>query len=102
MFKFLQGYKDKFTVSPKAEFEVSIDIICKKPNKPSNAYPRGDLDNYGKGYLDSITYAKLFWEDDIQVTKLNLTKRYQKEGEDYGAQLSIRKLTCPETAETSS
>lgn len=93
MFKFLQGYRDKFSIEPDAQFEVTLEIICKKPKKPTNEYPRGDIDNYAKGYLDSLTYAQVWWEDDIQVTKLNLTKRYQEEGEDYGAQLSISKLT---------
>ena len=74
-------------------FEVELDIICKKPKKPVNEYPRGDIDNYVKGYLDAITKAGLFWEDDIQVIKLVATKRYQETGEDYGAKLRVTELT---------
>ena len=74
-------------------FKVELEIICKKPKKPSNEYPRGDVDNYVKAYLDSITYAQLFWIDDIQVTELIATKRYQEKGEDYGAILRVTQLT---------
>ena len=77
----------------KVSFKVDLEIICKKPKKPTNEYPRGDVDNYVKAYLDSITYAGLIWEDDIQVVELNATKRYQEEGEEYGAILTITQLT---------
>lgn len=74
-------------------FKVEIEFICKRPKKLSNEYPRGDVDNYVKAYLDSVTYAQLFWLDDIQVTELIATKRYQEKGEDYGAILRVTQLT---------
>lgn len=91
IFRFFQTLK-KNTVKDKVAFEVTLEIICAKPKKPTNIYPRGDIDNYEKAYLDSITYAGLAWEDDIQVVKMNSFKRYQKDGEDYGAILTIREL----------
>ena len=73
-------------------FEVDLEVICKRPRNPTNEYPRSDIDNYVKGYLDAITKAGLFWEDDIQVIKLVATKRYQETGEDYGAILRVTEL----------
>lgn len=80
---------------PKAKtgkFEVKLVIICRKPKNPSNDYPVGDVDNYAKAYLDAITKAKLFWEDDIQIVKLVARKRYQNQGEEYGAFISINEI----------
>jgi len=94
LYKELKKYQGKYDAVKKAEFKVTLEIICKKPKKPSNPYPRGDVDNYAKGYLDGITYAGLFWDDDIQVTQLNISKRYQNEGEEYGANITIEQLTC--------
>lgn len=92
IYKFLRKLKIIDAVDD-IEFRVELEVICKKPKKPSNPYPRGDVDNYAKAYLDSLTYAKLFWVDDIQVVELHVSKRYQEEGEDYGAKLSVAQLT---------
>ena len=80
-------------VIDKVSFKVTLEIICYKPKKPANEYPRGDVDNYVKAYLDSITYAQLYWADDIQVVEINATKRYQNDGEEFGAILSVEQLT---------
>jgi len=91
IYKFFKGLK-KEEVDTTAQFRVELEIICYKPQKPSNEYPRGDIDNYAKAYLDSITFAQLAWEDDIQVVELSASKRYQEEGEDYGAFLTITRI----------
>lgn len=93
-FKFLQQFQNKRKANPDAEYSVVLEIICKKPKEPSNDYPRGDVDNYAKSYLDSITYAQIAWGDDTQIVDLRVKKRYQKEGEDYGAKIKIKQLTC--------
>lgn len=81
--------KDKYPPDGDAVFSVTLEFICQRPKNPSNRYPRGDNDNYQKGVIDSITYAGLFWEDDIQVTHIDAVKRYQKEGEPYGIKVSV-------------
>ena len=93
IWKFFKTIKDKYEPVDKVSFKVTLEIICKKPKKPTNDYPRGDVDNYVKAYLDSITYAQLAWADDIQVVELIATKRYQDDTEEYGAILSIEQLT---------
>lgn len=80
---------------PKADegmFYVSLEIICKKPRNPSQEYPQGDVDNYVKSYLDAITKAGLVWNDDVQVIGLNAVKRYQEPKEEYGCNITIRKV----------
>lgn len=94
VYKFLHAFKSKHKANPDAEFKVTLEVICKKPKKPSNNYPRGDVDNYAKAYLDSITYAQIAWGDDIQIVDLHVSKRYQNEGEEYGARIEIEQLTC--------
>lgn len=93
IFQFFKTIQHKYEAVDNIKFEIKIDIICKRPKKLSNDYPRGDLDNYLKAYMDSITYAQIAWVDDIQVTQIKATKRYQDEGEDYGAYVTIKQLT---------
>lgn len=88
IYKFFKGL-EREEVDSVSEFRVELEVICYKPQKPTNNYPRGDVDNYLKAYMDSITYAQLAWEDDIQVTEIVASKRYQKDGENYGAYLTI-------------
>lgn len=92
IYQFFKKLQKKYIAVDKVGFTVTLEIICKKPKKPSNDYPRGDVDNYAKAYLDSITYAQLAWVDDIQVIELIVNKRYQEEGEDYGAILTVTQL----------
>ncbi len=93
IYQYFKTIQKNHTPLDKVSFKVTLEIICKKPKKPTNEYPRGDLDNFVKAYLDSITYAQLFWIDDIQVTELIATKRYQNDDEEYGAILSVKQLT---------
>ncbi len=93
LFLHLKKLKGKYKPVGKASFSFELELICYRPKKPSNDYPRGDCDNYCKGYMDGITYAQILWEDDIQVTEIKVTKRYQEEGEDYGANITVKQLT---------
>lgn len=88
-YRFLKTIKNKYPPCASSTFKVELEFICKKPKCPSNKYPKGDIDNYAKGPLDSLTYTGMFWEDDIQITHLIASKRYQEEGEDYGINIKI-------------
>ena len=57
---------------------VTIRIVCRRPNKPTNVYPVGDVDNYAKAALDAVTKAKLIWHDDVQVVGMWASKRYAR------------------------
>ena len=90
-YRFLKTIKDKYPPCPDSTFSVEIEFICYKPQRPSNSYPRGDVDNYLKGIIDSMVYCNMFFEDDIQITKMVGIKRYQMKDEPYGMNIKVRK-----------
>lgn len=59
---------------------VSLLFVCKKPKTGKRDWPRGDIDNYAKGVLDTMTKAGI-WHDDDQVTTATIRKRYAQKGE---------------------
>jgi len=82
-----------YPIDEKQLFRVEMEFICYKPKQPSNKdCPRYDIDNLVKAPLDSITKAKMIWKDDIQITEITASKRYQEKGEDYGTVIRIIKL----------
>ncbi len=58
------------------EVEVISTFVCKKPKKPANPYPRGDIDNFEKALYDAITSSKRVWVDDTQISMVRSQKRY--------------------------
>lgn len=90
-FRFLSKIKHNYPIKD-SEFKVEIEFICKKPMKPANNYPIADIDNFLKGPLDAITKVGMVWKDDVQIVHLIGRKRYQREGEDFGMQITITEL----------
>ena len=79
-----------YPIREKILFRVEMEFICYKPANPSNKdCPRYDIDNLVKAPLDAITHAKMIWKDDIQITEIKASKRYQEKGEDYGTNIRI-------------
>lgn len=60
---------------------VVAEHVLPKPKTRTKSYPRGDVDNYAKATLDSMTHAE-FWRDDDQVDALVTTKRYVNDDEE--------------------
>lgn len=66
---------------------VKITFFCRSPKKPSNAWPKGDIDNHIKSILDSLNGWA--WQDDVQIMRVEATKQYSSnprieiEWEDY-------------------
>lgn len=57
-----------------------IRMVCKRPQRPKDCIPRGDVDNFAKAVMDALTAAGA-WGDDVQVVDLRITKRYAEKGE---------------------
>jgi Holliday junction resolvase RusA-like endonuclease len=62
-----------------ATFALTIRVAVDRPKKPTNTYPRGDVDNYAKSVMDQLQ-GKGWFADDVQVTSLFVTKGYAEPG----------------------
>ncbi|WP_109798703.1 RusA family crossover junction endodeoxyribonuclease [Novosphingobium meiothermophilum] len=71
---------------------IITDIIVARPKTTKLAYPRGDIDNYEKGLWDAITHTGKWWLDDNQIIDNQTTKRWAKDGELEGYQITIEFL----------
>ncbi len=69
---------------------VELEVVCKRPKKPTTTIPTGDVDNYAKAALDAVNDAKL-WEDDKQVVSLTVSKRYAVGDESPRTTINIQK-----------
>lgn len=62
---------------PDGPVHVQVMFICKKPKKPTNPYPKGDIDNYIKAIWDGLN-GKWGFKDDRQIVSVEAEKRYAK------------------------
>ena len=66
---------------------IELEFIVPPPKTVKRTTPRGDIDNYVKGPMDSMTKHEGFWNDDDQIVHLEASKRYQKKDEKYGIKI---------------
>ena len=69
--------------------DVHLEVIVLKPKTGKRTFPRGDVDNYAKGILDSLTNHGNVWNDDDQIINLTIFKRYAAPEEDAGILVHI-------------
>lgn len=70
---------------------VDMEIICKRPQKPTSSIPVGDVDNYAKAALDAVNDATI-WGDDKQVVSMHVSKRYAEPGEEPCTIINIKHM----------
>jgi Holliday junction resolvase RusA-like endonuclease len=73
------------------ELVATLEFLVSPPKTTKRSHPRGDIDNYIKGPLDSMTHHGGFWRDDDQIVKITATKRFTHEGETNGIKFSYRR-----------
>lgn len=80
--KFLMLYLQQYAPSQPIEGCISVEMeFVFTPLKTKTAdFPRSDLDNLSKLPLDVMTKLG-YWQDDSQVTKLTLSKRFCEKDE---------------------
>jgi Holliday junction resolvase RusA-like endonuclease len=61
-----------------------LEFVCTRPKSSKLTTPKGDVDNYAKGPMDSMTQSEKFWADDKQVVLVVATKRFAEKGETPG------------------
>jgi crossover junction endodeoxyribonuclease RusA len=66
----------KFVPKPHA-VHVELSFTFATPKKAANDFPQGDVDKLARSCLDALT--GICWEDDVQVSQLVVTKRYDDE-----------------------
>jgi crossover junction endodeoxyribonuclease RusA len=75
---FAVGYEAQQHVSklvPKPHgVHVELSFTFPTPKKATNEFPQGDVDKLARSCLDALT--GICWDDDVQVTELVVTKRY--------------------------
>ena len=59
------------------QLSVHLEFYCKRPKTTKRDTPRGDVDNYMKGILDSAN--GILWLDDEQIVKCSGKKVYEDE-----------------------
>ena len=69
-----------------------VEAVVEKPKTTKRGSPRGDVDNYAKGILDSLTQHAQCWGDDDQVVELVVSKRFTSDGEQPGIHVWIKEI----------
>lgn len=74
---------------------VRVQVICKRPQRLTTPWARGDADNYTKAVFDAMTKAGT-WHDDVQVVDMHVTKRYAEKDEPARCEVQVCELPPPE------
>ena len=75
------------------ELVATLEFIVLPPKSTKRTNPRGDIDNFIKGPLDSMTKHGGFWNDDDQIVQIKASKRFANEGETNGIKFTYRRAT---------
>lgn len=74
------------------ELAVKLEFVCKPIAKSKFTTPMGDVDNFAKGVMDTLT-DQCWWDDDRQIVSLHVTKRFPQPGEQPHIGVAIAQFT---------
>ena len=74
--KEVEDHIKSFGVTKSSALVVLVEVFRPKPKTTKKHWPRGDVDNYAKGPLDSITKHSDIWDDDDQIVGLWVSKQW--------------------------
>ncbi|WP_071738536.1 MULTISPECIES: RusA family crossover junction endodeoxyribonuclease [Burkholderia] len=63
------------------KLSITLEFVCKPIAKSKFTTPMGDVDNFAKGVMDTLT-DEGWWEDDRQIMRLLVTKRFPEDSEE--------------------
>lgn len=86
--QFLNDYLNDHPTHDRELF-VIVENFVEPAKTTKRSFPRGDVDNFAKGPLDSITKHTEIWEDDDLIVTLLVTKQFKEDRA--GTQVTIYK-----------
>lgn len=72
---------------------VIVENIVLKPRTSKKEYPRGDVDNYAKAPLDTLTKETDVWNDDDQIVAMLVTKQFTTNEEEVGTKITVYEIS---------
>lgn len=68
----------------------SVTFVCKRPAKPANPFPIGDIDNYLKAVWDGLNGHA--FADDKQIHVVYAVKRFAEAGEEPHIHITLEEV----------
>ena len=70
---------------------VTSRFICTRPKTTKLTHPKGDIDNFEKGWFDRCTFNQL-WADDSQIVHSHSSKLWAAPGEEGRIEMEV--ISC--------
>ena len=95
--KFRREMREVLRAYPEAPLDgplfIELAFFIPPPKTTKRGWPRGDIDNYIKGPLDSMTKHGGFYSDDDQIVFVTATKHFTKDDENNGIRCKYGRCT---------
>lgn len=76
---------------------MHLTVVFKvlKPKTSKLTYPKPDIDNYEKAFLDAVTQAESIYDDDTQIVSLQSSKLFVTDATDVGVAFEFIPVEIP-------
>ena len=84
---------ERFTDTPLyQDVSLDVEVVCrvKKPKTTKLTCPRGDVDNFAKGVLDS--FNGIIWDDDKNIVRLVVQKEWAPDGTEGNFSITVKEF----------